>query len=78
MIAFPSMLLKAAEDAGIKVPDLSMSKNDEFDNNIYPHFAVFCNAQLCRRMSNLAQHWENAKIIAQIPDDKIKTITEAQ
>lgn len=73
MLAFPSMLLSAAEQAGMKTPELG--DNDEFDMNEFPHFAVFCNAQLGRRMSDMGEHWGNAKIIADIPEHEIRTIT---
>lgn len=68
MIVFPGMLLGPAEKAGIKTP----ADADNYDANEYTHFAVFCNLQLARPMSC---HWTNAKIIATIPEDKIKTIT---
>ena len=49
MLAFPEMLVSAAKQAGIKTP----KDPDNFDRNQFPHFAVFCTAQLCRRMSCL-------------------------
>jgi len=70
MMAFPGMLVSAAEKAGMKIP----ADPDDFDANEYPHFQVFCIAQLCRRMQ-LGEHWENAKIIAAIPEDKIRITT---
>lgn len=72
MLILPSMLLEAAEKAGIKVPPGNVDK--DFDADEYPHFAVFCNAQLCRRMQP-GEHWENAVVIAAIPDAEIKTIS---
>ncbi len=71
MIIFPSMLIPAAEKAGIKVPP----NPDKFDSKEFPHFAVFCNAQLCRATAYHGEHWENAKLIADISEDDIKTIT---
>lgn len=71
MLAFPNLLIPAAEKAGIKIPpDAS-----DYDAMEYPHFHVFCNAQLARRMTSPDEHWHNAGIIAAIPEDKIKTIT---
>lgn len=73
MLAFPSMLLSAAEQAGMKTPELD--ENDEFDRNKFPHFAVFCAVQLCRPMISLGEHWDNAKVIAEIPEHEIRTIS---
>ena len=71
MIVFPSMLVGPAEKAGMKVPP----NPQKFSHNKWPHFAVFCNIQLCRPMVDFSEHWDNAKIIAAIPNDKIKQIT---
>ena len=73
MLVSPSLLLKAAEDAGMKVPELN--EDEEFFPEEYPHFQVFCNAQLGRAMTSWNEHWENAKIIVKIPDEKIRTVT---
>lgn len=72
MMVFPSQIASAAEQAGMKVPeDLDA---EEFDCEKYPHFAVFCNVQLCRPIQ-WGEHWENAKIVAAVPEFEIKTIT---
>lgn len=71
MIAFPGMLINPAKEAGMKVPENA----DNFDPKEFPHFKVFCNVQLGRRMPSPTSHWENAKIIASIPQEKIFTIT---
>jgi hypothetical protein len=71
MLAFPRMLTNAAIEAGMKTPE----NPDDFDHHEFPHFAVFCSAQLCRTMSSPNEHWDNAKVIVKIPDDKIKEIT---
>lgn len=73
MLAFPSMILNAAEQAGMKTPELD--NEDEFDRNEFPHFAVFCAVQLCRPMISLGEHWDNAKVIADIPDEEIRSVT---
>lgn len=70
MIAFPEMLVPAAEKAGIKVPSDVYS----FNQDEYPHFAVYINCQLGASMPYMGCHWENAKIIAEITEDKIRTI----
>ena len=70
MIAFPDMLISAAEKAGIKVPP----NTDLYDAHEYPHFSVFCNAQLGKPMPYMGCHWDNAYVIAKIPIDKIKLL----
>lgn len=67
------MLISAAEHAGMKTPILD--KNDQFNREEFPHFAVFCNAQLCRPMHSLNEHWENAKVIAEISDNEIRSVS---
>lgn len=69
MFIFPSMLVPAAEKAGMKVPP----KPDDFKTAEFPHFRVFCQLQLCRPMQP-GEHWENAKIIAAIPEKELKTL----
>jgi len=71
MIVFPAMLVSAAEKAGMKVPP----DPDKFDNNKYPHFDVFCKVQLARPVLRHGEHWDNAKIIAKIPNKEIKKAT---
>lgn len=70
MIAFPFMLFRPAEQAGMKTPT-----DEEYDPNEFPHFHVFCSMQLGAPMPNPSSHWENAKVIAAIPSDQIKTVT---
>lgn len=71
MLAFPSMLTSAAEQAGMKFP----SDPDDFSPEEFPHFQVFCSVQLGRRMNHLSEHWDNAKVIAAIPDEEIKKVS---
>jgi hypothetical protein len=71
MIVFESLLMKPASDAGMKVPD---DPDKGFSAHEFPHFQVFCTLQLARPMSSPSQHWENAKIIAAVPEDKIRTM----
>lgn len=68
MIVFPSMLFEAAAQAGMKHPE-----EDDFKPEDFPHFNVFCNVQLCRPV-RWGEHWENAKIIAAIPESELKTL----
>jgi hypothetical protein len=70
MIVFPGMLVEAAKKAGMKVPE----DPDNFQPEEYPHFDIFCTVQLCRRI-RWGEHWDNAKVVAAIPDDKLKSVT---
>lgn len=72
MMILPSMLLDAAQQAGMKCPELD--ENETFDKEQFPHFHLFCNAQLNRPIT-WGNHWNNAKIIAAIPENQVKTIT---
>lgn len=72
MMAFPGMIVSAAEKAGMPVPP----NPDDFDPNDFPHFQVFCYAQLGRGMKP-GEHWSNAEVIAGIPDDEIRSVTFA-
>jgi hypothetical protein len=74
MMAFAGMLVEAAEQAGMKVPP----DPDEFVPTEFPHFHVFCNVQLARPLVMWGEHWENAKIVAAIPEADLQTITLQQ
>lgn len=74
MLAFPSMLVPAAKKAGIPTPEFEQ-ESEEYNPMEFQKFHLFCCAQLGRSMSNLGQHWTNAEVIAQVPDDQIQTIT---
>lgn len=71
MIAFPGMIAKAAEQAGMTVP---VDPDEEFNADEFPHFHVYCNVQLGVPVT-WGNHWENAKIIAAIPVENIKKVT---
>lgn len=76
MIAFPSMLASAAIKAGMKVPPEDRLEGDlDGIKEEFPHWFVYCMLQLCRPIA-WGDHWENAKIIAAIPEDQLKTMTE--
>lgn len=77
MLSVPSQLLEAARAAGMRVPphgvlyaamgrQFMVDVDTGFDVNEYPHFAVFCSVQLWRD-TNGRSHWENAKVVAEIP-----------
>lgn len=52
----------------MKTPEDS---DKDFLPSEFPHFTVFCNLQLCRPMRTHSEHWENAKIIAAIPENEL-------
>lgn len=68
MLAFPEMIVPAAQAAGIPTPE----NPSDFVDDDYPQFRVFCNLQLCRRMGSPTEHWENAKVIAKFTPEQIK------
>jgi hypothetical protein len=74
MIAFAGMLLSPAKEAGMKIPDDA----DDFDPAEFPHFDVYLKVQLGAAMPSMSSHWNNAKLIAGLSDEKIKTITYAE
>ena len=71
MIAFRGMLAEPARQAGILVPP----DPENFDDEQYTRFAIFCIAQLGQPMPNAAAHWDNAYVVAKIPEEQLKTIT---
>lgn len=77
MLVFPSMLLGACDLERIPRPDREDLDDIELSEiaEDFPHFYVFCSVQLCRPLSYWGEHWENAKVISSIPDDKIREIT---
>jgi hypothetical protein len=74
VIAFPGMLVAAAEKAGIKVPP----NPEEFDSTEYPHWDVFLKVQIGAPMPSWTAHWDNAQLIGSLSDEEIKTITYQQ
>lgn len=73
MIVSAFMLANTAEQSGIKVP----TDPENFNKEEYPHFNVFAIVQSGRPMPTATSHWENARIIADIPDDQINLVTMA-
>lgn len=71
MIALPRMLVKAATEAGIEVPE----DLDNYDPHQYPYWRVYSFMQLGASMPYAGCHWDNAKIVAGIPRDKIEQVT---
>lgn len=79
MIMFQSAIAEAARQAGMAVPPDEQLDSDEspFDPEKYPHFHVYCNVQLGCPVT-WGNHWENAKIIAAVLVDKLRTMTYAE
>lgn len=74
MIAFPAMLIPAAKNAGISYPqNVDDIEIDSFKDT-HPHFWVYCILQLGRAI-RWGEQWENAKVVAGISDDRLKTMT---
>lgn len=71
MIALASILVPAAKAAGMKVPE----DPDNFDGKEFPHFDIFVKAQIGKATRYHGEHWDNAKMIADLSDEKVKEIT---
>lgn len=71
MILYPGMIATAAEQAGIKVPQ---DPDGDWNPQEFPHFNIFCAVQLARPI-RWGEHWENAKVVAAIPEDKLDSVT---
>jgi len=69
------MLVLPADKAGIPIPE-DPNLFDEVREN-YPKFALFCYTSLFRS-TNWGEHWDNAKVIAGLTDEEVKTITPEQ
>ena len=78
MIAVPTMLMAPAIKAGMKVPPEDEVLEGRYNPEEYPHFHVFLYVQLGSPMPNPHAHWDNAKLIASISDEEIRTVTGSQ
>ena len=77
MLAFGSMLLGPAKEAGMKIPEDFDDENIEAIKESHVHFYIFCLLQLAKRMHSPTEHWENAKILAKIPEEELKKMSIA-
>lgn len=74
MIAFPEMLVGPARQAGITVPD----NVEDYDKEQFPHWIVYLTAQqLGTGLPCPAAQFDNARVIAAIPEDRIRKTTMA-
>ncbi len=89
MLAFPAMLIPAARNAGMKTPhDVEYDEHDElvffdeaskrYGKKDFPHFFVYCILQLARPLTDWNEPHENAVVIANIPADRLMTMTAAE
>ena len=81
MLAFPGMLVSAAQKAGINVPptldgtaEKAVTESVEDYKEHFPHFYVFCMVQLCQPMV-MGEQWDNARVVASVPTEDIKSVT---
>lgn len=72
MIAYPSLLVPAAVQAGMSVP---ADPDADFNKEEFPHFWVFRQIQCGAPMPSPDAHWENAKVIAKLSVAELKTVT---
>lgn len=80
MIAFHGMLIGPANEAGIPVPDVIPSdlESENFDHQKYIKWIVYSRMQLGASMPRPDSHWENARIIAGLPDEILTMVTPKQ
>ena len=70
MITQPETLMDAAREAGIDMPaDLH-----DYDKSEYPFWHLYCLVQIDRPMPGTDSHCKNAKLVADIDPDRIKSI----
>lgn len=74
MLAFPEMIVDAANQAGIKVPP----NINNYNAKEYVKWHIFCATQLGSPMPSPGCHYENAKVIAELTEEEAKTITFPQ
>jgi hypothetical protein len=77
MIVFPFLLADPATEAGMSVPDDIDNEDPSTFRDSHPHFFVYCALQCGASLPSPTAHWDNAKIIAKVPLDKLKTMTIA-
>lgn len=71
MIAFPAILVRPAEKAGINVPpDI-----ENYDSEEFPHWHVYLLMQIGATIPCPGAHWINADTIAAIPKEKLIYMT---
>ena len=71
MLALADMLVPAALEAGIKVPD--DVKN--YDKEEYVHFFVYTAIQLGQALPHPTAHWNNAHVVARFTAEELKLMT---
>ncbi|MFZ2152062.1 MAG: hypothetical protein WAV09_03080 [Minisyncoccia bacterium] len=69
----PEMIVALAEAAKIKVPP----NLEKYDTNEFPHWHVLLNTQLGASLPTPDAGWHNARVIAAIPDKRIRKVTMA-
>ncbi len=71
MIAFPSMLVGCAKEAGIDVPD----DIENYDPESYMKWHIYNIVQLGQSLPYPSAHWHNAKVIAELSEQELKSVT---
>ncbi len=74
MIAFPEMLVPAAKKNNIEIPtDL-----EKYDVNKFKRWHIFTLIQLGSPMPKSTSHFTNARIISELPEEELETVTYNQ
>lgn len=76
MIPHIGLLLRPAEEAGIKVPEGITEDNLDSFRESHPHFFVYCMLQMNAPLPSPSAHWGNAKVVAAISGKEITQVTE--
>ena len=74
MFAFEDMFEPMAKKSGMKIP----KDREDYDPNKYPHWHVLLTTCLGQPMPYPGCHWDNAKIIADIPEEELMKLTYDQ
>lgn len=71
MIAFPELLVEPACEASIRVP----LDPEVYDADRFPFWHVYAVWQIGRPLPDPVAHWDNAYVIAAVPEEKIRHVT---
>jgi hypothetical protein len=79
MISSADMITLAAERYGIPCPSIEELHEHDIDHfkEEYPKFWLYCVCQIGRSIF-WGEHWDNARVISELKDDEIMTITPEQ
>lgn len=71
MIAFPSMLVGCAKEAGISVP----KDCENYEPKEFMKWHIYLMVQLGQSLPYPSAHWDNAKVIADLNESDLYVVT---